>query len=172
VPDICDLILDEHDRFRRRFAELDDISRNDRIRLQGVWTPLAELLDRHADAEERIFYPLLLHHGQQAESETEDAISDHNEIRDAVRHAQELDAGSEAWWRAVMAARTHNSTHMGEEERGALADFRRHVEDAIRHDAGARWVRFTDAHAGDRRVDHRDKDPHAYVASHEGPPHE
>ncbi len=124
MPDICDLILDDHEIFRRRFAELDENQAAESDVLAGVWEPLGELLDRHAAAEEAVFYPRLLHRGEHAEKETDDAISDHNKIRDAVRDARGGEAGSPVWWEAVKRARRENSDHMAEEERGALADFR------------------------------------------------
>src|SRR4051794_41409715 len=87
VPDICDLILDDHEIFRRRFAELDDERRSDVAVVCALWAPLAEHLERHANAEEDLFYPALLRRGADAEEETDDAIRDHNKIRDAVRRA-------------------------------------------------------------------------------------
>jgi hypothetical protein len=51
-------------------------------------------------------------------------------IRDAGRHR----VGSEQWWHSVRGAREANSDHMAEEEREALADFRRHasLQDRLR----------------------------------------
>ena len=42
-------------------------------------------------------------------------------MRDAERHP----VGSDAWWESVGRARVANDEHMAEEEREALADFRR-----------------------------------------------
>ena len=67
-----------------------------------MWEPLATRLDTHAQAEEDIFYPVLLKKGGEGgdpEDEAEDAITDHNEIRDAVRASREHEVGSEQWWR-------------------------------------------------------------------------
>ena len=166
MPDICDLILDEHEVFRRRFAELDEHHDAGDEVVADIWDPVGELLDRHADAEERLFYPELLRAGARAEEETADAISDHNEIRDAVRDAGEQRAGSTEWWEAVARARRANSDHMGEEERGALADLRRNVGRAEREELGARWLSFADEHAGGRDVDSANKDVDRYITQH------
>ncbi len=165
MPDICDLILDEHETFRRRFAELDE-HREEPETLKRLWDPLAELLERHAAAEETIFYPELLARGQRAEDETDDAIDDHNDIRDAVRDAASTEPGSDAWWEAVSKAREENSDHMGEEERGALADFRAHAPEDVREEIGNRWVDYNQKHAGGRGVDSSDKDPEEYIEEH------
>lgn len=59
-----------------------------------TWDVLSMRLDTHADAEETVFYPALLKHGGEddpgnpegdPEDETEDAITDHNAIRESRR---------------------------------------------------------------------------------------
>lgn len=167
VPDICDLVLDEHDTFRRRFAELDEMRDADADSLLGVWSPLAELLELHAAVEEDVFYPTLLDTGTKADEETRDAINDHNEIRDAVERAGDAEAGSEAWWKAVTEAREQNSDHMAEEERGAIADLRAHVSEERRAELGARWVSFRTKHAGLRGIEVEDRDPDQYIREHD-----
>ena len=104
--------------------------------------------------------------GHPPADETTDAIHDHNEIRDAIRKAGEQEVGSDAWWSAVLEARKANSNHMGEEEREALADFRRHASHDLRHEIGVAFAAYEAAHAGGVPV--RDKDPKRYVAQHDG----
>lgn len=166
MPDICDLILDDHETFRRRFAELDEHRDADTDRLARLWTPLAGLLDRHAAAEEAVFYPLLLKRGTDGEDETDDAIGDHNDIRDAVRDADNHQPGTDGWWDAVARTREHNSDHMAEEEREALADFRARTSKADREDLGARFVEFMAAHPDRAHVSTADKDPGTFIDQH------
>ena len=54
MPDICTVILDQHEDFRRRFGDLDDRHDESADALTRLWEPLADLLDRHAAVEERI----------------------------------------------------------------------------------------------------------------------
>ena len=128
--DIVELIMADHHEQRRMFALLDEVG-NDPDLLEPVWKRLSILLEVHASAEERLFYPRLLAVGEgaggadDAEDETKDAIRDHDDIRDGIRRASQHPAGSSEWWRAVADTRIANSDHMGEEEREALADFRR-----------------------------------------------
>jgi hypothetical protein len=170
VPDICDLILDEHEIFRRRFAELDEHRRDgaDGPALATLWGPLADLLERHAALEEVLFYPRLLNRGDPdaAGEETKDAIRDHNDIRDDVARAKEEPPGSAGWWEAVDAARRDNSDHMAEEERTALADFRIHGSKDLREELGARWVAETAEHPRAEGLPTEDKDADRYVARH------
>jgi hypothetical protein len=168
--DITQLILDDHEQQRRLFAAMDEVDRADGEALAPLWDRLATFLEVHARAEEELFYPPLLELGQgatdaeSAEEETEDAIGDHNSIRDAVAASRRWEAGSDAWWAAVDAARRANSTHMGEEERQGLADFRRHADAGLRHELGVRFAAYEAEHADG--VAPEDLDPEEYVAEH------
>lgn len=162
--DITALILEDHAEMRRLFAALDDAEGQEA--LAETWTPLAHLLDLHADAEEKLFYPALLKRGKDGTEETEDAIGDHNDIRDGVRDAAAHRPGTKAWREAVDRARKANSEHLAEEEREALADFRRTASDELRAELGARWLAYKEEHAGARGIDISDKDPQAYLEEH------
>jgi hypothetical protein len=162
MDDITALILDDHEAFRRGFARLDDADGAEQLR--AVWEPLALHLEIHAEAEERILYPHLLKKGDDAEEETDDAIRDHNKIRDAIADAGRHEVGTDGWWQAVWAARKENSEHLAEEEDGALPDFRRHATAELRADLGAQWLRFYGEHPSGRGLTFTDKDPDRYVA--------
>ncbi|MHA6794562.1 hemerythrin domain-containing protein [Pseudonocardia bannensis] len=166
MPDITQLILDDHEWFRREFAALDDLRAQtpmDADALRSVWEPLAARLDVHAIAEEEIFYPQLLRHGDDAEDETLDAIGDHNDIRDGVHDAARHPIGSRPWWEAVGRARVANDEHMGEEENEGLADFRLNAPSGLRESLGKRFAEFMTRHETTRALDTGDKDPERYV---------
>jgi len=165
VDDITALILDDHHAFRRGFARLDDAK--DPAQLAALWEPLALHLEIHAEAEETILYPHLLKRGgDDADEETDDAIKDHNKIRDAITESRRHDVGSNDWWRAVWDARRENSEHLAEEEDEGLPDFRRHAPDGLRTELGARWLRFYGEHPQGKGLVFRDKDPEEYVERH------
>ena len=171
--DITELILSDHHEQRRTFALLDEIA-DDPARLRPVWDRLAVLLEVHADAEEQLFYPRLLHAGtgaggtESAAAEAKDAIHDHNQIRDAISRAARHPVGTAGWWQGVLAAREANSDHMGEEEREALSDFRRHASVQVRHDLAVEFAAFEAARA--LGVASADKDPARYVEDHMSQP--
>lgn len=164
--DITELILSDHHEQRRMFALLDELG-GDPARLAPVWDRLAVLLEVHAEAEERLFYPRLLRVGEGAggedspRGETKDAIRDHNDIREEIRRAREHPVGSPGWWERVTAARIANSDHMAEEEREALADFRRHASLQTRHELAVEFAVFEAAHAGG--IAGSGRDPERYV---------
>jgi hypothetical protein len=164
--DITQLIADDHTEQRRLFALIDQLSPNDRVALQAVWSRLRGLLDTHARAEELYFYPELLKLGRGADNEspdeeTRDSIKDHNEIRDTASKVGEQDLGSPGWFAAVAAANKANSDHMGEEERQGLTDFRSHVDIALRHRLGVQFIGFEFDHL--EGVTPVDLDVNAYV---------
>ncbi len=167
--DITEVILFQHHQQRRLFAVLDDLDKDDVDSLSAIWKQLAILLEVHAAAEEKFFYPRVLElgHGaggaESAAEETEDAIGDHNDIRDAVARAADFAVGSDDWWKAVIDARLANSDHMAEEEREDLADFRRSADLGERHDIAVKFLVFEAQHAGG--IDAPDRDPEAYVES-------
>ena len=132
--DITEIILEQHAQQRAAFAQLEEFPKKDVEGLEALWKRLVIFLETHAEAEERYFYPHLLEKGTGAadaddgtvEGEVEDAIKDHNKIRDAIGRADEAKVGSDEWWQAVTDADIANSEHMGEEERQDLRDFRDH----------------------------------------------
>lgn len=168
--DITQLILDDHHEQRRLFAILEQIAPTDTIALDAIWSRLATFLEVHAKAEEVVFYPGLLQIGEGAggrdgpEDETEDAIEDHNEIRDAVAAVAACATGSDAWFAAVAAANKANGDHMAEEEREGLTDFRCHAPLQMRHDLAVAFATFEAVHV--TGVTAVNEDPEAYIAEH------
>jgi hemerythrin HHE cation binding domain-containing protein len=166
--DITDVILHQHGEQRRMFAMLDELPRDDTEGLAAVWKRLEILLETHAEAEERYFYPVLLRVGKgeadadDVEEEVEDAVKDHNDIREGIRKAAQHEVGTDEWWDAVIECRVSNSDHMAEEERQDLADFRRHADLQQRHDIAVRFLRYESMKAA-TGVAPKDKDPEEYV---------
>ncbi|WP_432973085.1 hemerythrin domain-containing protein [Dactylosporangium sp. CA-233914] len=164
MDDITALILDDHAAFRRGFARLDDAEGEGEEQLTAVWDALALHLRIHAEAEERILYPRLLRrHSGDAEEETDDAIRDHNKIRDAIDAAERHAVGSQEWWEAVWDARKENSEHLTEEEDEVLPDFRKLAGMKLRIELGEQWLTFYGEHPSGRGLTFTDKDPKRYI---------
>ncbi|GAA1156522.1 hemerythrin domain-containing protein [Nocardioides aquiterrae] len=167
--DITYVILHQHGEQRRMFAMLDEWPREDTEGLAAVWKRLEILLETHAEAEERFFYPRLLEVGtghadaDSPQDEVEDSVGDHNEIRDAIRSVGRAEPGSSEWWDAVTECRIHNDDHMAEEERRDLADFRLHASRDLRHEIAIEFLRF-EAQRAAEGVPPQDKDPEEYIS--------
>lgn len=168
--DITQLILDEHAQQRALFAQIDSVDASDTEALEALWNRLKNLLDAHAEAEERFFYPRLMEIGtggndaESAAEETEDAIDDHNDIRDTGEAVQQYKVGSKEWFEAVGACNKANSDHLAEEERQGLTDFRKHASLEERHALGVRFATFEAQHLDGVKV--VNKDPDDYVEAH------
>jgi hypothetical protein len=171
MADIIDLIYADHDWLRRQFFRLDDASSPEDQ--AAIWSVLGARLDMHADAEETVFYPALLKLGgsddpgnpeADPEDETEDAITDHNAIRDAVRRSRDCDPGTREWFDAVNDARKENGEHLDEEEREAMPDFIKSASLQVRHELGLQWLRFYAEHQVVTGISGRDKDAEDYIA--------
>jgi len=168
--DITEIILTDHHEQRRMFGILEEIDPKDTEALASVWKRLRILLEVHAKAEEDLFYPRLvklqrdLIEKESPDEETEDAIHDHNEIRDAIAAVDGHDVGSVDWLRAIAEVNEVNSDHMAEEERQGLTDFRRHVDREERHRIAVRFAAFEAEHAGG--ITPHDEDPEQYVEEH------
>lgn len=171
--DITEEILRQHDEQRRAFAALEEWPRDDAEGLAAVWHRLTILLENHAEAEELYFYPEVLALGTgaadapDAQEETEDAIDDHNSIRDAIRRAGRAKTGTDEWWKAVIDCNVANSEHMAEEERQDLADFRQQAGLQLRHDIAVKFLRY-EALKGATGIKPVDKDPEEYVHENSG----
>lgn len=168
--DITQLIAEDHIEQRRLFALIDELGSDDKDTLLAVWNRLRVLLDTHALAEEKFFYPKLLKLGWGADNEspreeTSDAIKDHNEIRDSASAVDRHEVGSPDWFDAVAAANRANSDHMAEEERQGLTDFRRHVPIELRHRLGADFLRFESEHLTGNGVEPVDLDAGEYLSA-------
>jgi hypothetical protein len=162
MADITDLIFEDHEWFRRQFLYLDEAKGAEE--LTAIWEPLATRLDTHAEAEETIFYPQLLRKADDAVEETEDAIHDHNAIRDAISEARRHPVGSAEWFEAVGRCREENGEHLDEEEREGLPDFRKSASVELRHELAMQWLRFYYEHPLGKGIDTSDRDAEAYIA--------
>ena len=167
--DITEVILHQHGEQRRMFAVLDELPRDDTEALGAVWARLAAFLEVHAEGEEKYFYPRVLELGKgnpegDVHDEVEDAIKDHNEIRDAVKATEGKEVGSEEWWTAVWDARKANDDHMAEEERQDLRDFRQHADLQTRHEIAVQFLTYENQNF--RGIKAEDHDPEEWVEEH------
>ena len=159
--DITTLILSEHERFRRAFAEIDGLT--DVAELGRRWRELADQLEVHASNEEQVFYPELLQEVDESVDDTKHAIKDHNKIRDTTGAVDQHEVGSDRWWEAFRAARDETVEHLEEEEHDVLPPFQEQVDEDKRRDLGLRWLAFRDEHDRAKGLSGEEVDPHEYV---------
>jgi nitrite reductase/ring-hydroxylating ferredoxin subunit/hemerythrin-like domain-containing protein len=156
--DITVLIEREHDAMRRRFASLDRGTPAEE--LAESWRALVQLLEVHASGEEQLLYPQLVRAVEDGAEATEEAVRDHNSLRDSIRTVDRYAAGNDLWWAAVELARRVNDEHLDEEERDVLPSFRESVDRGRREQLGERWAAFHSEHqaASGLSLEHTDPD--------------
>jgi hypothetical protein len=159
---VTDLIRLDHEWFRGTFIALES-ARADRDALGALWAELSARLEVHAAAEEALFYPRLLKDDADAVDDTEDAIRDHNDIRDAIRDASGHAIGDDRWWKAVGNTDKANTEHMEEEEEGPLREFDDVASPREQAEVAAAFAAFEKEHHDARGVSLEDKDPKRYV---------
>jgi hypothetical protein len=162
--DITVLIRSEHDAFRRAFTEIEALT--DTGELSTRWRELADQLEVHAAGEEEVFYPALLRKVDDSEGDTEHAVKDHNEIREATRKVDDHEVGTAAWWEALREAREATVDHLGEEETDVLPPFQEEVDEDKRSELGMAWMKFLEDHESAKGLPGQEKDPQEYVEEH------
>ena len=142
--DIVVVIEREHDALRQQFRSLD---RGDSgAELEQAWRALVQLLEVHASGEEVVLYPNVVRAVGDGVEQTEEAVRDHNDIRDSIRAVDRYTPGSDSWWAALELARRVNEAHLQEEERDVLPSFRRSMDRGGREDLGRQWAVFHEEH--------------------------
>lgn len=160
MPDVVELILEDHEEFRRRFAHVRALT--DPTQIRERWGPLRALLEVHADAEEAVVYPALGRSGDEGAEETQDAVHEHNEIRDAIGETEEHEPGTELFLLALRQVEAANDHHMAEEEQEFLPAFKEQFDAKVRDKLGSRFIEFKRDHEAQAAVTHRD--PERYLA--------
>ena len=159
--DITVVIEREHDALRQQFRSLDRGAGEQE--LKQAWRSLVQLLEVHASGEEALLYPNIVRDVHDGVEQTEEAVRDHNGIRDSVRAVARYAAGSDSWWAAVELARRVNDAHLQEEEREVLPSLRRSMDRRRREELGQQWAAFHTEHQQARGLSGCDTDPQAVI---------
>jgi hypothetical protein len=144
--DITTLILSEHEAFRRAFTQIEQLT--DPEELGSRWRSLADQLEVHAAGEETVFYPELLRDVDDSEGETEHAVKDHNEIREATQAVDAHPVGSDAWWDAFRRRGRRPSTTWPRRRPTSCRRSRRRSAPSSGNELGMRWLQFLEEHEG------------------------
>ncbi len=150
--DIIELITADHRRIGRLRDALHDAARlggdsGSGWILAHVWQRLSDLLEAHTQAEEEICYLPMFGPGPQAAERMREAVSDHDDLREAIREACLQPVGSALWWGAVRVALAASGEHIDREERELLACCG--LTASRRRELGRQWLGFIAARRQD-----------------------
>jgi len=122
--------------------------------LGSVWERVAEFIEFHIDAEEEICYLAVFRTAQGGLEQMDDAIADHDDIREALLEARLHAVTSQVWWQAVTAVLRTCRGQLARYERGPLAEFGLQADPALPNLLCHQWTSFTTARARDDRPGH------------------
>ncbi len=161
--DITVVIEREHEALRRQFRDLKRDSGAGAGEVEQAWRALVQLLEIHASGEEVLLYPHLVKAVEDGAEESQEAVHDHNHIRDSLRAVERHPVGTDSWWAAIELARRVNEDHLREEEQTILPSFRRNVPRHRREELGQQWVLFHQEHQEARGLSGEDTEPRAVI---------
>lgn len=163
--DIVELILEDHQEFHRRFAEIFDEPAPD---YGSLWPRLCAFLENHAHAEEQTLYPALVKHAAKGKEQASDGVHEHNEIRNAIGEVGEHEVGSERFLLALRQVAATNDHHMAEEEQDVLPAFRSSTSTEERVRLGEAFAKDERAHEGGRGLSAKPIDPQSVISGAAG----
>jgi hypothetical protein len=149
MTDVIELIVAEHRRIDRLFADLDHAaSHPPRLHLDPagpVWARLAELVLLHADAEEEICFPPMFALAEHGSEQLTEALAGLDEIRATVAEGIRFRPGSPRWQAAVRAAGRAAHKHSATIEPDVLPALCRGASLRERAQLARKWAGFAAA---------------------------
>lgn len=139
AKDILDLIQEDHVRFRRLFAEVNEASADDR---PEIFRHLVSELARHEAAEEAVIHPTLRDDVPDGEAEAASLLSEESAAEQLLADVEELDASSTDFVPRFQQLERAVLTHANHEEAEEHPRIREHVDLDRRQDMGATFERL------------------------------
>jgi hemerythrin superfamily protein len=140
-PDAVDLIVRQHEEFRARFAEFDQLSSRASKRKDELVATIVTDLVKHAEMEEQVFYPAVREELDGLDDEIDEDLEEHHA---AELLLDELDGASSAdlprFDAKVTVLKELVLHHMEEEETDLLPKVREGLDERRRRELGGGMV--------------------------------
>ncbi len=135
--DIYERLTTDHDKQRGLLGGIGETSGDtkERRRLFGL---LKKELEAHANAEEQVFYAVLLAEPDSQEK-ARHSIVEHDEINDLIAELEEMDMASGAWLTKFKELRHQTEHHVDEEEKEVFARARKLLSEKEATDLAAEF---------------------------------
>ena len=162
--DIVEQVMADHRRIRRLTQVVHEAARDSGASdclLADAWQRLADLLEVHTRAEEEICYLPMFGSGPTAAERRREAVSCHDDIRDAISETSLRPVGSPPWWRAAHAVLTAAAEHLDREERVIQASWIPRLTASTRRELGRQWSAFAVAWRQDAPATSASEAPYA-----------
>jgi iron-sulfur cluster repair protein YtfE (RIC family) len=136
--ELYQLLKQDHLKVKRLFERLDEtIDASTRSR-ERLFAELKQELERHAEIEEKHFYPALQRH-EATRHLVEEALEEHDEMAELLTALDETDKDDEDWAEQLEALRETVDAHV-EDEEGELFPKAQELLDGVETAAIARTI--------------------------------
>ena len=141
--DIYERLTEDHNKQRGLLGGVGETSGDSKER-QRLFAALKKELEAHANAEEQVFYSVLL-----AEPEGQDkarhSVSEHKEMNDLIAELEEADMSTGGWLTKFKDLRHKVEHHVDEEEEEVFARARKLLSDKEANDMVAEFDKRKEA---------------------------
>ena len=117
-PTIYEVIRSEHARISQL---LEALAGEDADEAEALFTEVRDRLERHARAEEAVFYDILVQSGEQTRALAREAEEEHAEVRRLLAELEGMRASGEAWHKGVASLTLAVQRHVEREENEIFA---------------------------------------------------
>lgn len=125
-PTIYEVLTDEHEDVAQLLTQLAEAE--DAGEREALFAEVRFQLERHAQAEEVVFYDLL-RRDEETRALVEHAQQEHAEVRETLAELDALEADDDRWGELVAALTRQVTHHVEVEERDIFAAVRERIDD-------------------------------------------
>ena len=145
MPHIIERLHQDHEKVEQLFEKLLDTGDGAEKSRRQLCEQLAEELKAHSEFEEEVFYPAVRDAGGKADDEVDEALEEHEEVKQMLDQIESLDPTSEEFLDLVMELRDAVQEHVRREE----AEIFPMAKDAIEQDAAQQMTERHDKMAAE-----------------------
>lgn len=144
-PDAVDVILRQHEQIRDRFAAFKELSSRPSQRKEDTVREIITLLSKHANMEEKLFYPAVEADIPELAEHVEEDREEHRLVELALLQLDRMSADADTYDAKVRVVINEVTEHMDEEERDILPRIREETDEERRRELGAAMTKAWEA---------------------------
>lgn len=135
-PDVVDVIRDQHDQIRERFAAFQELSSRPSQRKEDTVRDIITLLSKHAAMEEELFYPAVQAELPELDEHVKEDLEEHRLVELALLQLDRMRAEDDTYDAKLRVVISNVTEHMEEEEADLLPRIREAIEEEQRRELG------------------------------------
>jgi hemerythrin superfamily protein len=139
-PDAVDLIIEQHEQIRERFAAFQELSDRPSQRKEDAVRDIITLLSRHAAMEEELFYPAVQDEIPELAEHVEEDLEEHRLVELVLMQLDRMRPKDDTYDAKVRVVIKNVTEHMEEEEADVLPSIRGAIDEERRRELGHAMV--------------------------------